>query len=254
MAKARILRADFFRSRSLSRCTRDARTTFQGLWIEADDAGRGLADPRILKGAIWPLDDDITPDMVEAHLWELEAEHIVLYEVDGERYFQVLSWEKHQAAAYRRADPKFPAHTDGTRLHAPAHAGVQAAHQSVLEVKERKGKLDADQSHTESGFAAFYARYPRKVGRGAAENAYRRAVASGGVTHEQLIAALDAQRLERKEQKFIPHPATWLNRKGWDDEVEHVAPVTHLFGSTQTDEIVTLPDGTQMSRWTLARG
>ena len=111
MARTRMIKADFFRSRSLAKVSRDARLTFIGLWTEADSAGRGVAHPAILKGAIWPLEDDITTDQVAAHLTELaDTGHIVLYADDaGDALFQVVNWTKHQSAAYRTGDSKHPA-------------------------------------------------------------------------------------------------------------------------------------------------
>lgn len=110
MGRIRTLKPEFFRSRSLARCCVAARLTFAGLWCEADDFGRGVADPRIVKGAIWPLEDDVTHDHVAQHLVELEAtDHIVIYEVDGERFFEIVHWSEHQSAAYRRGKAQFPA-------------------------------------------------------------------------------------------------------------------------------------------------
>ena len=68
------------------------------------------------------------------------------------------------------------------------------------------------------GFEDFYAAYPRKVGRTAAEKAFEKALDSA--PSEVIIEA--ARKLASDpnlpEKQFIPHPATWLNRGGWDDE------------------------------------
>jgi len=127
MARIRTLKPTRFTSRSLAKCPRDARTTFEGMWCEADDHGRGIADARLLKGAIWPLDDDITFLHVSAFVDVLAATgHIRLYEVDGEAYYEVANWEKHQAAAYRRGEPKFPPFSAGQPItHISAHGSVQ---------------------------------------------------------------------------------------------------------------------------------
>lgn len=150
MAHIRTLKPEFFRSRSLARCSIPARLTFAGLWCEADDAGRGVADADILKGAIWPKDADITPDSVERHLHELAQEHIVLYEMNGERYYAVLNWSLHQSAAFRRAEPKFPPPpqepvSDGKNTPSPAETffareRMQAASEGVLNRKGKEGK------------------------------------------------------------------------------------------------------------------
>jgi len=65
-------------------------------------------------------------------------------------------------------------------------------------------------------FAAFYEAYPRKRDKLEAERAFRKVERSGLTTFEALLQAV--QRIDRKELKFVPYPATWLNRGGYLDE------------------------------------
>lgn len=70
----------------------------------------------------------------------------------------------------------------------------------------------------QKAFDQFWAIYPRKVGKRVALNAFARAVSRASPT-----AIVDgAQRLAEDpnlpESRFIPHPTTWLNRDGWDDD------------------------------------
>lgn len=136
MGRIRTIKPEFFRSRSLAKVSREARMTFQGLWCEADDFGRGIADARIVKGAVWPLDDDIDADRVEAMLAELEQTgHIRTYAVDDDRFYEIVSWADHQSAAYRRGvavHPEPPAQQD---LHDESCKEVQDARRVVLEGK-----------------------------------------------------------------------------------------------------------------------
>lgn len=73
---------------------------------------------------------------------------------------------------------------------------------------------------TPSAFGEFYARYPRKVGKGSARRAYAKALKV--TTHDSIMFGLSQQlaSMEAKDKQFIPHPATWLNRESWDDEPE----------------------------------
>jgi len=139
MGRIRTIKPEFFTSRSLSRVSRDARLTFAGLWCQADDCGRGVADVRILKGAIWPLDDDIGPDEITGHLEELlSTGHLVVYDVRGDLFYEVAQWPKHQAAAYTRGTAKHPAVTEGTlctSLHASSFPVLQES-----AYKERTGQ------------------------------------------------------------------------------------------------------------------
>lgn len=82
-----------------------------------------------------------------------------------------------------------------------------------------------------SGFDAWYAAYPKKAGRKAAERAYLRAV-KAGATPDQLLAGLQVQlpamrqRIADGERQYVKDPATWLNQGCWDDDPpENVHPI-----------------------------
>ena len=74
------------------------------------------------------------------------------------------------------------------------------------------------------GFAEFWKCYPKKKAKQAALRAWRKL---SGVDLRTILAALEAVKLSDDWQKengqFIPHPATWLNGRRWEDEV--VLPV-----------------------------
>lgn len=74
----------------------------------------------------------------------------------------------------------------------------------------------------DSAFDEFYARYPRKVGKGSARRAYAKALKV--TTHDSIMFGLSQQlsSMEAKDKQFIAHPATWLNGERWDDEPEQL--------------------------------
>ena len=77
-----------------------------------------------------------------------------------------------------------------------------------------------------SDFDTFWALVPRRVGKKAAERAWR-AVERRGESQEAIegmraYAAAFAQ--SGTELKYVPHPSTWLNRRGWEDDLEAVFP------------------------------
>ncbi|KPX57025.1 hypothetical protein ALQ57_02630 [Pseudomonas amygdali pv. hibisci] len=93
-----------------------------------------------------------------------------------------------------------------------------------------------DQKHTAQApaddlFPKFWKLYPNKKGKAAAEKAWKKLK----VTDD--LFALIAQGLARQcaslawtkdGGQFIPHPATWLNGKRWEDEVQPASNV-HQF-------------------------
>lgn len=74
-----------------------------------------------------------------------------------------------------------------------------------------------------TGFDLFWSVYPRKIGKGAAELAWKKCKPDSTL-QARIIQAVKAQckseQWKRDGGQFIPHPATWLNGKRWEDEVE----------------------------------
>jgi hypothetical protein len=85
-------------------------------------------------------------------------------------------------------------------------------------VKPSRASAAADDA-TKS-FAEFWAVYPKRKAKAAAERAYRAALKK--VTAERLLAAATSYRddsaRQRNDAKFTKYPATWLNGGCWDDE------------------------------------
>lgn len=66
-------------------------------------------------------------------------------------------------------------------------------------------------------FGDFWTAYPRKVGKRAARTAFDKAV--GRALPEVVIAGAERLRDDpNREAEYTPHPSTWLNRDGWEDD------------------------------------
>jgi len=77
-------------------------------------------------------------------------------------------------------------------------------------------------------FVKFWKAYPRKESKRKAEQAFINAIKRvGGVdNHGVIFDGLDTSPRLKKERRFIPHAATWLNGNGWEDEPEKAEPQT----------------------------
>lgn len=71
---------------------------------------------------------------------------------------------------------------------------------------------------SDSLFEGFWAFYPRKVGKGSARKAYRKATTRA--TEDEIVAGVKRYALAAQfmEPQFIKHGATWLNADCWLDE------------------------------------
>jgi hypothetical protein len=60
MARIRSIKPEFFTSLTIGSLSERARLAFIGIWTFVDDYGRAVDDARLVKAAVFPLDDRIT--------------------------------------------------------------------------------------------------------------------------------------------------------------------------------------------------
>jgi hypothetical protein len=236
MARIRSVKPEFFQDRKLARqLTRDERLFYQGLWCQADEHGRAQGDPRLLKGQIFPFDDDITDEAVETMLKTLEsAGRIERYDVDGDPYLFLPRLGRHQRLETAKVAPKYPAPPSHPDRSAPdpdesaprADESARDSDSSALlygagSREQGAGQPRADESAQRPTFADFYAGYPRKEARRAAEKAW-----TSATKRADPQAIVDGLRRHRfsPDKRYIPLPATWLNADRWADGQSTTAP------------------------------
>lgn len=109
--RIRSLKPEFFHSEQVSHLSFGARILYEGMWCFADDNGRGRANTRLLKAAIFPLDDHIGIEDVGQLYNEVAGSGMVhAYQSGTKDYYHVVDWNENQSAAFRRGKPIHPAH------------------------------------------------------------------------------------------------------------------------------------------------
>lgn len=144
MARIRNLKPDFWLDRKLARkLSRDERMFYMGLWNQSDEWGRLHGDPNVLKGAIFPYDDDLTVDVIAKMLDRLVAAEVVQqYIVDDDPYLFLPKLDRHQRLEPGKTPSKLPAPPEVSVLVEPD--SVSSAEQSAA-VAESSG-IFPDQS------------------------------------------------------------------------------------------------------------
>jgi hypothetical protein len=107
MARIRNIKPEFFTSEAVSELPLRARLTWIGLWTHCDNHGRARDNVKLIKAAVWPLDDVSLKDIEDDLTTLAEHQRIVRYEVDGKRYLVITNWSEHQYGAFK-GDPKHP--------------------------------------------------------------------------------------------------------------------------------------------------
>lgn len=90
--------------------------------------------------------------------------------------------------------------------------------------KENENEIE-NECYPPTPFGEFWEAYPKKKSKGDAEKAWKQ-IKPDEATFQKILASIERQKQSRDWQKdggqYIPYPATWLRRKGWEDETEAI--------------------------------
>lgn len=140
MARIRTIKPEFWTSEQVVTCSPLARLLFVGLWTFADDNGIHPAAVRRLKMEVFPADtfDDATITGLLAEL--VNAGLVREYDADGERFWIVTGWHRHQRID--RPTFRHPLPTDAT-------ANGSAIRRTLAEDSSNARRAVADASTTD---------------------------------------------------------------------------------------------------------
>ena len=105
-------------------------------------------------------------------------------------------------------------------------------------IEEPKAKTPRTPKITSIPFADFWIIYPRKAAKASAEKAWIK-LSPDQTLFDRICDALSAQRESEQWRgdggRFIPHPATWLNQKRWEDSGQEDNGGSHRPARTAAD-------------------
>lgn len=220
--RARNLKPGFFKNEVLAECEPLTRILFEGLWCMADREGRLECRPKRIKAEILPYDNcDIIKLLEELY----QKSFIIIYRYDNQNYLEIPTFTEHQNCHIKEAESTILAPYENescTVAVGPLSSFLFPLTESPLPPThpERKN-VRVNQTCIDESFEKFWTIYPKKKSKGKAEKAWVKIKPS-----EQLLATIIAKIEQAKTSedwtkdngKYIPHPATWLNAKGWEDE------------------------------------
>jgi hypothetical protein len=125
MARIRSVSPGLRTSETAAQWDREARYAWVLLWGYLDDYGRGVDNAKVIAADCFPLDDDVSSQMMRDWLDQYEAAGSTCrYEFEGKRYLHVLNWSDHQK----------PQHPSKARI-VPCPKHEPGAHRKWLEVR-----------------------------------------------------------------------------------------------------------------------
>ena len=97
---------------------------------------------------------------------------------------------------------------------------------SEVEPPTEKASSNILSKAQQSRFDAFWKAYPKKVGKQDAMKAWKKIAPDEELTDTIIRAVETAKQKDSRfrEERFIPHPATWLNAGSWENEYDDYFP------------------------------
>lgn len=192
-----------------------------------DDFGRMAGDAFTVKNVVLPSSRRPEADFDRA----LDALHtvglIVRYEVDGLICLQVNQFDEHQVNLHKRSHSRFP-EPPGTS----GNVQLNLTEQNVIEPRREPNPEPALRAADD--FDTFWAAYPKKKAKDDARRAWHKRRPDAAL----LRVILDALQQQcqspdwlKEDGRYIPFPATWLNRGQWTDSARvdlHLLPVASV--------------------------
>jgi hypothetical protein len=230
MARSRNIKPGFFTNDMLAELPALTRLFFIGLWTLVDRDGRIEDRPKKLKAECMPYDDMDADAALDA----LEKSGFILRYVSGNtRCIQVVNWAKHQNPHIKEQPSSLPApdksgaspvQTPDAPLPLPEVARLIPDSLPLIPdsietppTPRKRGSAGAD------GFDEFWSAYPRKTAKPAAMKAFCKLAPSAELL-DDLLQAIARQKHWpawcKDEGQFIPHPATWINGRRWEDQAQ----------------------------------
>jgi len=236
----RIIKESIRESDSINQLSMGAEVLFYRLITYADDYGLFKADPRIMNPAIFPLKGYKEKQIIE-WLNEIgESGMVAFYKAeDGKVYGAFLNWADHQHI--RNNKPKYPS-PNGSNQVKTIDTLLQSIENKCNQLKTNVAVIQSNPIQSESNplFDIFWKEYPKKKAKAEALKAFRRLSPSQEL-FDTIMKSLGRDKKSedwiKNEGKFIPHPASWLNGKRWEDEVDQPKPKSERSIKEQFEEL-----------------
>ena len=235
----RIIKESICRSDSIDSLSWFEEVLFYRLIVVCDDYGRFDGRPAIIKGACFPLKDDITKKHISEAIDKLSTAGLVRgYEVRGRSYLQLTTWDCHQQVRAKKS--KYPSPDDevenqspgrsDTGLHEQKTSSENICNQLISDdskcPRNRESKYDNRESYSRNGnagareavevrrFEDFMSAYPKDGNRFLVEREYVSLLMTRKITEGELILCAqnyaEACKIQDTPDRYIKNAENFL--------------------------------------------
>jgi hypothetical protein len=199
---------------------------FPLLVANTDDYGRMPGDAFTVKNVVLPSSPRPERDFDKAVAVIASVGLIVRYQVDGVVYLEVSHFDEHQPGLHKSKTERFPAIPNDEAIlrensDAPENYALREGKGSKGKGTEGNPELRTVVRAADASFELFWATYPKRKDKDAAKRAWDRRRPNDALL-AVILRALERQKAspdwQRDSGRYVPYPATWLNKARWTDE------------------------------------
>jgi hypothetical protein len=183
------------------------------------------------RGSLEGWRDDVTAVCLDMDANAIErirtqANHVGLIANADDGIEFLASWDKRQPKREDGSAERAKAWREQKKNDANANERKRTqknTEQNRTEQNREEEKTIALSSKSDRDFDFFWQAYPRKKSKGQAQKTWDhlrkdKVLPELPVLLDAIAAAKAGHDWQRDSGKYIPHPATWLNARGWEDE------------------------------------
>jgi len=226
----RVVRDEMLRSERYWSVNIEEQRLFVHLLLNADSYGRFSGKNYTVRAACFP-GQAVEPSKIEKMLSDLnDADLIRLYEVDGERFIFIPRFKQRLRYKLPSKYPEPPPEINDLPIQKPDLSQERDRIKTGSSPQKRR-EVKRSKPLAQTAFARFWAVYPKRKSKGQAERAFFSISPDEQLLQTILSAVERAKTTEewtKQRGKYVPHPASWLSAKGWEDELEVEQPMNGL--------------------------
>ena len=226
----RIIKESICTSDSIDQLGWFEEVLFYRLIVNCDDFGRFDGRAAVVKNRLFPLKENLTLKNVESAINKLARVGLVVpYESGGKPFLSLPTWNEHQSVRAKRSrypEPEIICNQLQSDDSKCPRNPIQSESESESNPNPNPAKAD-DRAAMKERFDRFWKAYPRKTAKQDAAKAFARLNPDEALM-TVILGAVEKQKQSdqwtRDGGQYIPHPATWLNGRRWEDETVAAKP------------------------------
>lgn len=220
-------------SLKVSKLTEFAQLLFTWMIPHTDDFGRIDGEPEVVRALVMPFSKRKAEDFSKALFQIAELGLISWYRTNGKVVIEIINSDNHQSNIInKRTNSHFPEFEESSENFLEILGSSKNFVSNLTKLNLTKPNLTKPNptvlGHELMGeFEIFWKSYPKRKNRGQAEKAWLK-LKPNEQLQSQILAAIERAKTSESWAKdggrYIPYPATWLNAKGWEDEISDPPP------------------------------